>query len=60
MCKKKLKRRSNMLYRLRKKDVVCNTRQKTIYMPYEQIIPDIIELKRLREEFHFFIQLKMQ
>jgi len=59
MCKKKIKRRANMLYRLRKKGIRCDTKQKTIYLPYGQIIPNIIELNRLREEFYFLIQLNM-
>lgn len=51
------KRRANLLYRLRKKGVACNTKQQTIFIPFEEDPFHHIQAKRLCEEFHFSIQL---
>lgn len=50
------KRRANLLYRLRKKGVVCNTKQQTIFIPYEDDPFKHIQAQRLCKEFHFAIQ----
>lgn len=57
--KKKLKRRANILYRLRKKGVRCDTRQKTIYCEYGSNPDSVIQIKRLRHEFDFNVQLEI-
>lgn len=55
----KLKRRANILYRLRKKGVRCDTRQKTIYFEYGSNPDSVIQIKRLRYEFDFNVQLEI-
>lgn len=56
--KKKLKRRANLLYRLRKKGVRCDTRQRTIYYPYGQT-PGERQIQQLRQEYDFKIQFEL-
>ena len=51
------KRRANLLYRLRKKGVVCNTKRQTIFIPIEEDPFKHIQVKRLCSEFHFTVQL---
>lgn len=55
---KKLKRRANLLYRLRKKGVRCNTRERTIYYPHGYT-PGECRIQRLRQEYDFKIQFKL-
>jgi len=57
---KKLKRRANLLYRLRKKGVRCNTKQRTIFLPNGYEIQDICQIQRLRKEFYFVIQFEYE
>jgi hypothetical protein len=52
---KRLKRRANILYRLRKKGVRCSTGERTIYYPYGKV-PEECQIGRLREEFDFKVQ----
>lgn len=54
-----LKRRANILYRLRKKGIRCNTRQRTIFYPYGKNPNEILEIKQLREEFYFTVQFQL-
>lgn len=54
-----VKRRANLLYRLRKKGVRCDTRQRTIYYPYGANPEGVIQIKRLREEYHFDVQFEI-
>lgn len=54
-----LKRRANILYRLRKKGIRCNTRQRTIFYPYGKNPNEVLEIKQLREEFYFTVQFKL-
>lgn len=51
-----LKRRSNLLYRLRKKGVRVDTKFREIYIPYGEDPFPFTEVCRLREEYHFNIQ----
>lgn len=50
------KRRSNILYKLRKKGVVANTKARTIELPYGSDPDAIIQIKRLRREYRFNVQ----
>lgn len=55
---KSTKRRDNLLYRLRKKGVQCCTRERTIFIPYDQKDPyREVQTKRLNKEFGFQVQL---
>ncbi|MCM1490477.1 MAG: hypothetical protein NC095_06595 [Muribaculum sp.] len=53
------KRRANLLYRLRKKGVLANTKLKVIYIPYSDYPCSHIQAIRLCREFHFNIQLTL-
>lgn len=60
MDKKKLKRRTNVLYRLRRwGGVKCVTREATIYLEYGQDPDAILQVKQLRDEFNFVIQYEI-
>lgn len=56
---KKLKRRANILYRLRKKGVRCNTRAREISFPYGKDPDGVVQIRRLREEFNFSVQFEI-
>jgi hypothetical protein len=57
--KKKLKRRANLLYALRKKGIRCDTRQRTVFFPYGESSEGICQIRRLREEFGFAVQFEI-
>jgi len=54
--KQRLKRRANLLYRIRKKNIRVNTRTQTIYTVYGEPVPDIARIRPLTQEYHFVIQ----
>lgn len=56
---KLLKRRANLLYRLRKKKVKVATKDRTIFYPYGENPERHIQIKRLREEFNFQVQFEI-
>lgn len=56
---KKLKRRANLLYRLRKKGVRCNTRGREISFPYGENPDNVVQIRRLREEYNFSVQFEI-
>lgn len=56
---KKLKRRANILYRLRKKGFRCSTREREIYFPYGKEPMKVVQVKRLCDEFNFKVQLEI-
>jgi hypothetical protein len=56
---KKQKRRANLLYKLRRKGVRCDILQRTIYYPYGANPEDVIQIRRLREEYHFNVQFEI-
>ena len=57
---KRLKRRANILYRLRKKGFRCNTREMTIFIS-QGCDPDaVLQMRQLRSEYHFVVQLKIE
>lgn len=53
----RLKRRANILYRLRKKGVRCDTKEKTIYFAFNKDPYKVIQIKRLCNEYNFQVQL---
>lgn len=53
---KVLKRRANLLYRLRRNGVDCSLKRKTIYLPFETSPMMYPQIKRLCNEYHFDIQ----
>ncbi len=50
------KRRANLLYKLRRKGIEDNTKQRVIFIPYGQQPQKYIQALRLCREFHFNIQ----
>lgn len=56
---KRLKRRANLLYRLRKKGVRCNTKAREISFPYGEDPDRVVQIRRLREEYKFSVQFEI-
>jgi hypothetical protein len=50
----------NLIYRLRRKGFSVKTGQKTIFCEYQSSPDDTIEIKRLRDEFHFLVQFEIR
>ena len=50
------KRRSNILYKLRKKGVVCDTKARVVELPYGAGPDAIVQVARLRREYRFNVQ----
>lgn len=55
MDKQKYKRRANILYRLRKKNIRCNTRERTIFYPLGQNPYEILQIRQLLAGFNFVV-----
>lgn len=55
--KERLRRRANLLYRLRRKGINCNTKRRTIYFPYNGKVERYCQIAKLCREFNFTIQL---
>lgn len=53
-------KRDNLLYKLRKKGVRVLTRERTIFLAFDDKPFDVIQVKRLCREFHFIVQLELQ
>ena len=51
----KVKRRDNILYRMRKKGIRCLTRKKTILYPYGKNPDAVRQIRQLRNEYDFLI-----
>ena len=51
-----LKRRANLLYRLRLHGVQANTRERTIFIPYGDDPWQVTQVRRLHQEYGFNIQ----
>jgi hypothetical protein len=58
--KKKRQIKYSLIYRLRRKGFKVATRQKTIFCEYQSSPDDTIEIKRLRNEFHFLVQFEIR
>lgn len=56
---KKKRVKHDLIYRLRKKGFRVATRQKTIFCVYGASPYDVIEGKRLRSEYNFYIQFEI-
>ena len=54
-----LKRRANLLYKLRNKGINCDTRKKTIFCDYDKDIREISQARKLIAEFHFVVQIQI-
>lgn len=52
--------RDNLLYRLRKKGVRVQTKERTIYFVFDGKPFQIVRVQRLCREFNFHVQLVMQ
>jgi hypothetical protein len=52
-------RRKNLLYRLRKKGVKVNTRERCVYLPYGCEPDNIAQVRRLRREYDFVVQFEI-
>lgn len=50
------KRQANLLYKLRRKGISCDTKQRLIFMPYKANPHCYIQAMRLCKEFHYNIQ----
>lgn len=50
------KRRANLLYKLRRHGVECNTKHRVIFLPYGDAPERHPQIPRLCLEFHFNIQ----
>jgi len=57
---KKAMRQKNLLYKLRRKGIRCDAKHREIYVGYGTDAADIIQIKRLRTEFNYHIQLEIQ
>lgn len=55
--KQLLKRWANIFYRLRKKGIRADTKQRVIFCAAGEDITGVVQVKRLREEYNFNIQL---
>lgn len=56
MTDKKKMRRKNLLYRLRRKGVRCDTRSRVIEFPYGEDPGRVPQIRRLVKEYRFNIQ----
>lgn len=52
----KLKRRANLLYRLRRHGITANTKERIIFIPYEDNPWRFPQVRRLNQEYYFNIQ----
>ncbi len=57
---KRLKRRANILYRLRKKGVRCDTKARVIYYAYGEEPMAVPQIRRLHKEFNFNVQFEIE
>lgn len=53
-------KRDNLLYRLRKKVIRAQTRERIIFLPFDGEPFEITQVKRLCKEFRFHVQLEIQ
>lgn len=53
---KQLMRRKNLLYKLRRKGVRCDTKDRCIEYPYGSEPRDVPQIRRLMDEYKFNVQ----
>lgn len=46
----------NLIYRLRKKGIKVDTKQRVIFLPYLESPDDYVQIVRLSKEFHINVQ----
>lgn len=49
-------KRDGLLYRLRKKGIKCNTGKREIYFPYGKDPMEVVQVRRLHDEYKFNVQ----
>lgn len=54
-----MKRRANILYRLRRKGIQCLTKQHTILFPYGKQPYSVLQIRQLVREFNFTVQFQL-
>ncbi len=45
-----------LIYRLRKKGIRVNTKERVIFLPYGEKISDYVQIERLHKEFYMNVQ----
>ncbi|WP_290233823.1 hypothetical protein [Bacteroides acidifaciens] len=45
-----------LIYRLRKKGIRVNTKERVIFLPYGEKISDYVQIERLHREFYLNVQ----
>ncbi|GFI06308.1 hypothetical protein IMSAGC006_01051 [Muribaculaceae bacterium] len=45
-----------LIYRLRKKGIRVNTKERVIFLPYGEKISDYVQIERLHKEFYLNVQ----
>ena len=45
-----------LIYRLRKKGIGVNTKERVIFLPYGEKISDYVQIERLHKEFYLNVQ----
>lgn len=53
---KNLKRRANLLYKLRRHGIRVDIKERTIFIPYEENPWQFPQVRRLQDEYFFNIQ----
>lgn len=53
-------KRDNLLYKLRKKGIRCITKERIIFIPYGSPVNRIVQVQRLRRDFHFNVQFYIE
>ena len=46
----------NLIYRLRKKGIVVDTKHRVIFLPYFEKVEDYVQIVRLSKEFYLNVQ----
>lgn len=58
MDKRKM-RQKNLLYKLRRKGVRCSTKERVIFYAYGGTPLNVVQIRRLCEEYNFKVQFKI-
>lgn len=53
-------RRKNLLYKLRRKGIRCDTKERCIYYPFDKGPSEVIQIRRLCREYKFSVQLEIE
>lgn len=52
-------RQKNLLYKLRRKGVRCSTKERVIFYAYGGTPLNVVQIRRLCEEYNFKVQFKI-